>query len=263
MSNYLPTTLGIAALLMASTASATARSELESASVKAATDCVAAAALNNSEITTFYRENRLKEVTNWVVLRSSACDNPLNAMRLLHDRIYGQGTGQTFLRGDYLNDLPRAVGERIKVEVLRRIVQKSPDISGGNATAPGTVTPTPPPSSSNATRLELNIVGNSLALPPSMPPSSSTVALPAPAPKPIDKGTQFSVVQIGPNDVLKMRRDPRDDSPVVDTIPFNGTGVVYLGEAQGQWIFVQYDRSNGWVNLRFVSPVASTGGRIQ
>jgi hypothetical protein len=36
-------------------------------------------------------------------------------MRLLHDRLYGQGTGQVFLLGDYLADLPRAVGERIKV----------------------------------------------------------------------------------------------------------------------------------------------------
>jgi uncharacterized protein YgiM (DUF1202 family) len=145
-------------------------------------------------------------------------------MRLLHDRIYGQGTGQAFLRGDYLDDLPRAVGERIKVVVLRRIVQKSNAISGSNATAPGGV---------------------------------------APAPKPISKGTELRVVQVEPNDVLKMRQDATDDSPVVDTIPPNGKGLVYLGEAQGQWIFVQYDRSNGWVNLRFVSPVASRGGRIQ
>jgi len=224
MTKYFPAALGLTVMLMASTAPATARTELESASVKAATDCVAAAALNNSEITTLYRENRLREVTNWVVLRSNACDNPLNAMRLLHDRIYGQGTGQAFLRGDYLDDLPRAVGERIKVEVLRRIVQKSNAISGSNATAPGGV---------------------------------------APAPKPIINGTELRVVQVGPNDVLKMRKDATDDSPVVDTIPPNGKGVVYLGETQGQWIFVQYDRSNGWVNLRFVSPVASQGGRIQ
>jgi hypothetical protein len=57
-------------------------------------------------------------------------------------------------------------------------------------------------------------------------------------------------------------RDATDDSPVVDTIPPNSKGVIYLGETQGQWIFVEYDRSNGWVNLRFVSPVASQGGRI-
>jgi hypothetical protein len=210
--------------------------------VKAATDCVAAAALNNSEITTLFQENRLNEVTNWIVLRSSACDNPLNAMRLLHDQLYGQGTGRTFLRGDYLDDLPRAVRERIRIEVAERIVQRSKEIRDSRGAALGEVAPTPPPSSSGTATLPGGV---------------------APEPKPIIKGTELRVVQVGLNDVLKMRKDATDDSPVVDTIPPNGKGVVYLGETQGQWIFVQYDRSNGWVNLRFVSPVASQGGRIQ
>ena len=46
-------------------------------------------------------------------------------MRLLHNRLYGPGTGQRFLYGDYLADLPRAVRERIKKE-----------IEGSYATAP-------------------------------------------------------------------------------------------------------------------------------
>jgi hypothetical protein len=115
MTKCLPATLGIAAMLIASTSLAQARSELEKSSIKAATDCVTSAAVNNLNITTLYREKRLNEVTDWVVLRSSACDNPLRAMRLLHDRLYGEGTGQAFLRGDYLADLPRAVGERLEV----------------------------------------------------------------------------------------------------------------------------------------------------
>ena len=41
MSKYLPATLGIAAMLLASTALAKERSDLEKSSVKAATDCVA------------------------------------------------------------------------------------------------------------------------------------------------------------------------------------------------------------------------------
>jgi hypothetical protein len=114
MPKHLPSTLGIIALFLASTALGAERSELENSTVKAATNCVAQAALNNPNITTLYQQNRLKEVTDWIVLKSSACDNPLRAMRLLHDRIYGEGTGRTFLRGDYLADLPRAVGERIK-----------------------------------------------------------------------------------------------------------------------------------------------------
>src|SRR5215510_8480702 len=127
MHRYVPATLGIAAVLMASTALAKERSALESASVKAASDCVAAAALKDPNIVTLYRENRLKEVTNRIVLRSSACDSPLTAMRLLHDRLYGAGTGRTFLLGDYLADLPRAVRERIGGEVAKRIASESGD----------------------------------------------------------------------------------------------------------------------------------------
>jgi hypothetical protein len=115
MSKYLPATLGIAAMLLASTSLAQGRSELEKSSIKAATDCVTAEALKDPNITTLYREDRLDEVTDRIVLHSNVCDNPLRAMRLLHDRLYGEGTGRRFLREAYLADLPRAVGERIKV----------------------------------------------------------------------------------------------------------------------------------------------------
>jgi hypothetical protein len=47
------------------------RSELEVASIKAATDCVATAAVNNPNITTIYQRNRLQSVTDWT-LGSSA-----------------------------------------------------------------------------------------------------------------------------------------------------------------------------------------------
>src|ERR1700730_6968302 len=117
MSKYLAATLGIAAMLLASTSLAKERSELEKSTIKVATDCVAAAALSNSNLAKLYQQNRLKEVTDWIVLKSSACDNPLRAMRLLHDKLYGEGTGRKFLLGDYLADLPRAVGERIGNEI--------------------------------------------------------------------------------------------------------------------------------------------------
>jgi len=54
----------------------------------------------------------------------SACENQLTAMRLLYDRLYGAGTGRIFLLlGDYLADLPRAVGG----EVAKRIGSESGD----------------------------------------------------------------------------------------------------------------------------------------
>jgi hypothetical protein len=226
MSKYLPATLGIVAMLLASTSLAQGRSELEKSSIKAATDCVAAAALKNPNITTLYREDRLDEVTDWIVLQSSACDNPLRAMRLLHDRLYGQGTGRTFLRGDYLADLPRAVGERIKGEVLKRIAREP--VATPNASVP----------------------------PDSLPPPSVNFQL--------KRGDELRIVNVGANDVLNMRKYATDKSPIIDVISPNvERGVYYLGESRGQWIFVQYDRAKGWVNSSFVEPITSVGGRIR
>ena len=54
-------TAGIVVLLT-SPGLAGERSELEKAAIKAASDCVAAAALNNPNITSSYREGRLKEI---------------------------------------------------------------------------------------------------------------------------------------------------------------------------------------------------------
>ena len=49
-------------------------------------------------------------------------------MRLLHDRLYGAGTGRAFLLGDYLADLPRAVDEQIRVEAENRIAGRDPPV---------------------------------------------------------------------------------------------------------------------------------------
>jgi len=226
MSKYIPATLAIAAMLLASTSLAQGRGELEKSSIKAATDCVAAAALNNPNITTLYQEDRLKEVTDWIVLHSDACDNPLRAMRLLHDRLYGGGTGRTFLRGDYLADLPRAVRERISDEVQRRIA-----ITRG-LKSPGYATPNPLPST-NTDQLK--------------------------------EGARLRVEGVGSNEVLHMRQDATVASRIVGMIPPNATeGLIYLGEAQGQWVFVRYEnRAEGWVERRFVRSIASRGGPLQ
>jgi hypothetical protein len=225
MSNFLPAAIGIAAILLASTALAKERSELEKSSIKAATDCVAKGALNNPNITKLYREDRLDEVTNWIVLHSDACDNPLRAMRLLHNRLYGEGTGRRFLLGDYLADLPRAVGERIKGEVLKRIARE-PGVGDDNA-----------------------------SVPPDFTPSANCQ---------LKRGDELKVVNVGANDVLNMRKYATDKSPVIDVISPNvERGVYYLGESRGQWIFVQYDRAKGWVNSSFVEPITSVGGRIR
>ena len=205
MSKYLPATLGIAAMLLASTSLAQGRSELEKSSIKAASDCVAEAALNNPNIVTFYRENRLKRVTDWIVLKSSACDNPLKAMRMLHDRLYGAGTGRRFLLGDYRDDLPRAVRERISDEMESRMAGTTPDVAGGGRANQG-----------NGPQIWEHLTDTPLA-----------------------NGANLRVVGIGANDILRMRLDATENSPVVHVIPPHGIGIVYMNETQGQMAFVQ------------------------
>lgn len=135
MPKFLSVLAGIALVLTVS-AAAKERSELEKSTIKAATDCVAAAALNNSNIVKLFQQNRLKKVTDWIVLKSDACDDSLRAMRLLHDEIYGEGTGRKFPLGDYLADLPRAVGERIKNELEKTNASMPPLPSSAGNTGP-------------------------------------------------------------------------------------------------------------------------------
>jgi uncharacterized protein YgiM (DUF1202 family) len=218
MSKYLPATLGIAAMLLASTALAKERSELEKSSIKAATDCVAKAALNSPNITKLYREDRLDDVTNWIVLKSNACDNPIRSMRLLHDRLYGAGTGRAFLLGDYLNDLPRAVRARISDEMEKRMA------------------------------------GESFAYAPLSPAQGGQLSA----------GTELMVRDIAANDVLNIREYATSNSTIVGIIPPNSRGVTYLGETQGEWLFVRYlNRAEGWVHRRYVQPVTSRGRLLQ
>jgi hypothetical protein len=134
MLKHLSASLVIAAIFITSTALAIERSELETSSIIAATDCVAQAALKNPDIVTLYRQNRLNELTDWIVLRSKVCDKTLTAMRLHHEQIYGKGSGRLFLQGAFLADLPRAVGERIGIDLANRALQ-SPEISGSFARA--------------------------------------------------------------------------------------------------------------------------------
>jgi hypothetical protein len=64
MSKHLPAVMLLAGPVLA-------QSELEVTGIKAGSDCVATAAINNPNITTIYQRNRLQLVTDWT-LGSSA-----------------------------------------------------------------------------------------------------------------------------------------------------------------------------------------------
>jgi hypothetical protein len=78
----------------------------------------------------------------------------------------------------------------------------------------------------------------------------------------LSNGATLRVVNVVANDVLKMREYPTESSRVIDVIPPNATEVVYLGETRGPWLFVRYDRAEGWINRVFVEPMVSRGRRF-
>ena len=47
----------------------------------------------------------------------------LNRVETEHDRLHGPGTGDSFLRGPYAKDLPRALSARIKPEIERQTAE--------------------------------------------------------------------------------------------------------------------------------------------
>jgi hypothetical protein len=85
--------------------------------VRAATDCYASAVEGNTSALDLAREGRWYDALSAV---GKVCETQVVAMINVHDQLYGPGTGATFFRGPYVEDLPRAVGTRLKNAIARR-----------------------------------------------------------------------------------------------------------------------------------------------
>ncbi len=79
--------------------------------VRAATDCYARTIASNNAALDLAVQGRWYDALS---ATNNACNAPAAAMIEIHDRLYGAGTGTTFFRGPYLEDLPRAIGTRLK-----------------------------------------------------------------------------------------------------------------------------------------------------
>lgn len=85
--------------------------------VRAATDCYARAIEANTSALDLARENRWYDA---ISATGTVCNQALVTMADAHDRLYGPGTGINFAKGPYLEDLPRAIGVRLKDALARR-----------------------------------------------------------------------------------------------------------------------------------------------
>ncbi len=59
---------------------------------------------------------RPSDINDLIVDSISACARPVRAMIDAHNRMYGEGSGEAFLLGPYLDVLPAAVIRQVKVK---------------------------------------------------------------------------------------------------------------------------------------------------
>ncbi len=60
------------------------------------------------------------EINDLIVDSIAACRRSVRAMIRVHDRLYGDGSGEAFLLGPYLDVLPAAVIRQVKVKARPR-----------------------------------------------------------------------------------------------------------------------------------------------
>ena len=80
--------------------------------VRRATDCVVREVTSDPR----YRDDmRPGDINDLIVDSIGACARPVRAMIDAYDRMYGNGSGEAFLLGPYLDVLPSAVVRQVKV----------------------------------------------------------------------------------------------------------------------------------------------------
>jgi hypothetical protein len=84
--------------------------------VRRATDCVVRKVTADPR---YQADMRPGDINDLIVDSIGACARPVRAMIDAHDRMYGNGSGEAFLLGPYLDVLPSAVVKQVKVRTLR------------------------------------------------------------------------------------------------------------------------------------------------
>lgn len=78
-----------------------------------ATDCIVRKVSADRRYTNGIRS---VDINDLIVDSISACARPVRAMIDAHNRMYGNGSGEAFLLGPYLDVLPAAVVKQVKVK---------------------------------------------------------------------------------------------------------------------------------------------------
>ncbi len=85
--------------------------------VHSATDCIVR---NVTADARFNETLRPGEINDLIVDSMNACAGPVRAMIDAHDRLFGDGSGEAFFMGPYLEVLPAAVSVQLKAPANSR-----------------------------------------------------------------------------------------------------------------------------------------------
>ena len=85
--------------------------------VRRATDCIVRKVSADPRYSAQLRPNEFNDL---IVDSISGCAKPVRAMIDAHDRMYGDGSGEAFLLGPYLDVLPAAVVRQVRVRTSLR-----------------------------------------------------------------------------------------------------------------------------------------------
>jgi hypothetical protein len=80
--------------------------------VRQATDCIVRKVTADPR---YSNDIRPDDVNDLIVDSIAACGRPVRAMIDAHDRMYGDGSGEAFMLGPYLDVLPAAVVKQVKI----------------------------------------------------------------------------------------------------------------------------------------------------
>ena len=86
--------------------------------VRRATECIVRQVAADPR---YSADMRPDEINDLIVDSIAACGRPVRAMIDAHDRMYGYGSGEAFLLGPYLDVLPAAVVQQVRVKTPRAL----------------------------------------------------------------------------------------------------------------------------------------------
>ena len=79
--------------------------------MRSATECIVQAVTTNPKFQSAMPPEGLNDL---IVASMETCVQQMRAMIDAHDRLFGEGTGEAFFMGPYLEILPRAVNRQVK-----------------------------------------------------------------------------------------------------------------------------------------------------